>query len=592
MAARENTKNSSKKIKFFKSIPVQILFLNVLMFLVFNGISFVINNNVTAMSKTSTQILNDISYLKGLHGDLREEIATLDGTVQSSTGLWDYYTQGEKTEAITEVQTLEEEINTQISEIENGLSSYGITGTTNNLSSSIAELFSNTDEIMNYLAADKALLAAKVASANYKSNMKNVEAGLEELSVAFDSLNNNVSESIDQLRLHINITNVIGLAVFIICIAINIFVTFSMITKKIISISKEVDSISNAIKEGHGDLTARVNTKTDNELKFIKEGVNHFIETLQEIMKDVQDGTVVLTESSDLMVTQIAKANDNITNTSAALEELAASMDSVSTTANNITEELSGVNDAVESINDEVVSGKEKASEIQIEADAIKNEAILKMSTAGEKVEELSKTLDESIKESEQVNQIGELTQVILQIAAQTNLLALNASIEAARAGEAGRGFAVVAEEISNLADNSRQTAANIQNISETVTKAVNELSSNAMEVVEFINTTVISDYKTFVDTGDKYENTANIMTDILERFTEKANTLDNIMRNMSDSIQTITASVEESTAAINVSASNSSEIVCEIQGIGDAMDSNTKVTSQLSNSTKRFENL
>ena len=365
-----------------------------------------------------------------------------------------------------------------------------------------------------------------------------------------------------------------------------------LITKVIVKISDEVQGIISDINSGRGDLTARIKVKTGNELVFIRDGINEFIETLQQVMREVKDGTRILTDSSDMMTSQIAAANDNITNTSAALEELSASMDNVSTTASHIKDQLNDVRDAVESINDEVASGKERAKEIQKEADAIKTEAMQKKENTGARMEALSQTLDASVKESEQVNQIGELTKVILDIASQTNLLALNASIEAARAGEAGKGFAVVAQEISALADNSRQTAGNIQTISENVTQAVKELSNNAIEVVDFINSTVIADYQAFVETGEKYESTAEIMTDILERFSGRADSLDDTMHSMADSIISITDSVEESTVAISLSANNSTEIVGEIQGIGDAMDNNNRVTSQLNDSTKKFVNL
>ena len=205
---------------------------------------------------------------------------------------------------------------------------------------------------------------------------------------------------------------------------------------------------------------------------------------------------------------------------------------------------------------------------------------------------QLSSILEESVKNSEQVSEIEGLTGQILDIASQTNLLALNASIEAARAGEAGRGFAVVAEEISALADNSRQTAGEIQEISSKVTGAVKTLSDNAMEVIEFINTTVIGDYDAFVETSEKYENTAHIMDELLEEFTGKADNLTLITDEMANSIAAIDASVQESSDAINLSANNATEMVGEIQGIGDAMDENNRVTEQLSESTRKFTTL
>ena len=158
--------------------------------------------------------------------------------------------------------------------------------------------------------------------------------------------------------------------------------------------------------------------------------------------------------------------------------------------------------------------------------------------------------------------------------------------------GEAGKGFAVVAEEISSLAENSRQTAGNIQAISQNVTSAVKDLSDNALQVLDFINTTVLSDYDSFVEIGEKYGNTAVIIDNMLSKFNAKADNLNAIMAEMATSVTSISESVKESTVAINTSASNSTEIVGEMQGIGEAMDNNNRVTNQLSDSTKQFVNL
>ena len=204
-------------------------------------------------------------------------------------------------------------------------------------------------------------------------------------------------------------------------------------------------------------------------------------------------------------------------------------------------------------------------------------------------MEELSAVLESSVKDSEKVAQINELTTVILDIASQTNLLALNASIEAARAGEAGKGFAVVATEISSLADNSRQTAANIQNISNEVTEAVTTLAANANQVLEFINTTVLADYDAFVNTGEKYEETSMVINEMLEGISEQTQNLNMIMSEMEDSVSYITDSVEQASDAIGQSSKNSQDIVHEINDISSAMNTNNDVTDKLNDSTKQF---
>ena len=587
------TENKKNKVSFFKSIPVQILFFNILMLLVFNIVSYIVNDGISSMSDSAQGIIAGVTELVHKEGTVKEDLARIDGTIQSALGLWSYYTDADKERIGSELKSYESEVTTLVKEIGDEFTMYGNPNATTQLDASAKALIANVDEVFNIMmTTGDGSVASKILTGDYMTNMEGVKAGMTTLDASVDSLKGNIVNYMAQEKSKITVMNVTGMVVFIVCLLLNLYVSFVLITKVIVKISDSVQEIINDINAGKGDLTARVNVKTGNELVFIRDGINDFIETLQGVMKDVKSGTLILTDSADKMTSQIALANDNITNTSAALEELSASMDNVSTTASHIKEQLNDVRDAVESINDEVASGKERAGEIQKEADTIKNEAMQKKENTGARVEALSKTLDESVKESEQVNQIGELTKVILDIASQTNLLALNASIEAARAGEAGKGFAVVAQEISALADNSRQTAGNIQTISENVTKAVQELSNNAIEVVDFINNTVIADYEAFVETGEKYESTAEIMNEILEGFTEKADSLDNTMHSMADSILTITDSVEESTQAISLSASNSTEIVGEIQEIGEAMDNNNQVTNKLSDSTKKFINV
>ena len=459
-----------------------------------------------------------------------------------------------------------------------------------NLRASAEALVAAAGAMENFIISGDFTGAIGCVSGDYGTSLVATNDALDAIDEGFNSLSVGFSAYLDGYIAHVSVKGYIVMAVVVVLIILSFVLSFVRINKTILGISYELQAIINNINKGKGDLTARINTKTKTELAFISDCINQFLGTLQGVIRDVKDGATVLTSSADSVIVKIQSASDNVTNTSAAMEELAASMENVATTTGDLHDRLSLVKEATDAIDEEARAGSEKANEIKAEADSIKREANAKKENTGTKMEELSKVLEESVKESEQVNQIGDLTNEILDIASQTNLLALNASIEAARAGEAGKGFAVVADEISTLAANSRDTAGNIQEISAKVTTAVKTLSDNAVQVIDFINQNVLADYDAFVDTGAKYENTATMIEEMLATFTEKANNLNGVMAEMSDRIESISNSVNESSNAIGMSAQAATEIVGEIQGINEAMDQNNDVTKQLNASTQKFE--
>ena len=200
--------------------------------------------------------------------------------------------------------------------------------------------------------------------------------------------------------------------------------------------------------------------------------------------------------------------------------------------------------------------------------------------------------LKKAIEDSKSVEQINGLTNEILSISSQTNLLALNASIEAARAGEAGKGFAVVADEIRQLADSSRETASNIQNINNLVTVAVKELIENSNTIVDYINDTVLPDYDGFVSSGQQYKDDATHVNEIVEQFNGMSGNLRQLVHEIVDAINGIASAIEESTNAVSTAAMNTNDLVKEIEGIHDEMEHNKEVAKQLKAQTEIFVKL
>ena len=586
-----NNKNGKiYKPNLFQTIIFQLSAINVVMLIAFIIVMFSVIGSMRRSTVVSEEVSNSVVSLSTSEGKIKTDIMSL---FDLATGYVAADAVETKDALKPEIEKTRSTIQTDIDELRKELTDLGheealssiddISETFKRMNNKIDASIAKSDAGAKDKAYDILFGQAEIQKVaifhSCKANDKAVADSTENASRVMHTL---LAEGIR--------TSIIGIIVFVLIIIFNFVLSYYKIVKKISRISEEVSTIIAGIEAGHGDLSARIMTVTHSELVLIVNGVNQFIETLQNIMKEVKDSTVVLARSSDEVISEVRLANDNITNTSAALEELSAGMENVNSTVGSINDQVDEVRNAAESIAAEAEKGTAKANEIRSEADEIKQGVNVKKADTGKRMDNLSQVLEQSVKDSEKVTKINELTNVILDIAGQTNLLALNASIEAARAGEAGKGFAVVATEISQLAANSRETAGTIQEISNSVTEAVQALAGNAQEVLDFINTTVIADYDDFVETGNKYENTAIVMTEMLQVFTDKANNLNQIMGSMADGIGSITRSIEESSKAVTMSANNSTEIVAEIHGISDAMDKNSEVTNRLNDATARFE--
>ncbi len=600
MANNENSvkRNEVGKIPFFKTVAgMSAVSYGALLILFIISIA-VVTTEMMNISKTS---INTANTVQGVMDDMRVfevDMRILDNDGFALAAMYDTIASlGQIETKVPEMQTCLEEMTAAVEGMKTTVTSISEEG-----SAAITAVNTLEENYLSYkegyetiITAAQAADVATITGVVYGGAMSNLDVMKEQLEI----LNTEVAamQVVAQERVQaransaVYVVNIL-MIVYIIAIILFLVWNYRTIGRKVNQIADEINDMITNIQNHNGDLTVRVKTQTSSELVHIKDGFNHFIETLQGILKDVKDGTVTLTASSEDMTNQIQLASDNITSTSAALEELSASMQNVSETASVMNERLEDVKGAKDNINNGVEDGTAKAEEIRAEAIEIKNDAQNKKDNTGARMEELSGVLEHSVKDSEKVAQINELTNVILDIASQTNLLALNASIEAARAGEAGKGFAVVAEEISSLAENSRQTAGNIQVISNEVTAAVKSLADNAMEVLDFINTTVLSDYDAFVETGERYEETAKFINDMLDGISDQTQQLNGIMEDMATSVTSISESVHEASEAINQSAENSQDIVDEITGISTAMDTNNDVTDRLNKSTKQFVNI
>lgn len=574
------------------SIVFQLSSLNLLMLISFLVVMYMVMSAMKTSTTSSINMFDSMVELTTHEAKLKSDIMNL---YDQTTGYISATAVETQTALLPQIDVAKQDVASDIETLKSNFAQYN----DEEVNTQLEEISSQYERLLAFI--DSAIAKSDAGDRDSAYNTLFDKAEIQKIAIFHSSkaldkaIANSSAETtatMNALFSHGSFVGIIGVLIMLLLITFNFLICYKNIVKKIERISGEVNTIITNIEDGNGDLTARIQTMTRSELLYITTGINHFIETLQGIMKDVKNGSLVLTSSSEKVVSQLRMADDSVTNTSAALEELSANMETVAGTVSSINDRVEDVKSAAQEITEQALSGTETAITIKQEANEVKSRVNEKKVAARGHVSKLSEVLSKSVQDSEKVSQINELTNVILDIAKHTNLLALNASIEAARAGEAGKGFSVVATEISSLAENSRRTAANIQDISSEVTEAVHRLADNAQSTLDYINGTVLVDYDDFVETGEKYEHTADIMNDSFAAFDNKASHLNEIMQEMVESVRMITESIKESSLAISSSAESSSEIVGGIKKISEAINENNEITEQLNDTTQKFQSL
>lgn len=356
--------------------------------------------------------------------------------------------------------------------------------------------------------------------------------------------------------------------------------------------TQSLDQIVADIQAGRGDLTVRINVKSKDELGRLAAGINIFIETLQNIMSQISSNADHLGQLVNTVYGSVGTASGNASDISSLLEELSATMEEISSTTMNVNDEVSDVGSQVSSIAEETDSMNSYASDMKARAQELEQVAQQSKDSTVEVISGIISALEQAIADSKSVSKVNDLTDEILNVSSQTNLLALNASIEAARAGEAGKGFAVVADEIRTLADSTRQTAGNIQEINLMVVHAVDALVDNAHAIVNYVNETVLPDYNMFVNTGKQYRDDASYINDTMNSFQSHTTHLLQIMQQISEAVAGITKAIEESALGVTNATENTSTLVNNIEIVNQEMDTNQRISLQLKQEADRFTRL
>ncbi len=375
-----------------------------------------------------------------------------------------------------------------------------------------------------------------------------LEQIIESQNDAEDQAQLKVASGIDQLRW----TTMIGSAIAVVIGIVIAMMLSRQITKPLNSLVERIKDIA----QGEGDLTQRVEVKSQDEIGLLGTWFNTFVTKIHDVIADVTSHS-----------TDVAAASTEI---AASAEEIAVGMNEQAQQINTVSlavEQMSGSVLEVSRNSSDAANSASESGRIALEGGEVVNDTIQDMKSIEEAVSSSSASVEELGRCGEQ---IGEVITVINDIADQTNLLALNAAIEAARAGEYGRGFAVVADEVRKLAD--RTTKA-----TEEIAGSIEDIQDKTVQAVQRMNT-----------------GTEQVATGV-ERAQQAGESLQQIVnsaQNVSGMVESIAGVAEQQSAASETVSKNIEQIRLVTRQTSEGTNQAASAAAQLSQRAENLQNL
>lgn len=567
------------------SIRAKILFPVLLLFVISILSNIMALSNLGKVNSTASTIADE--YLNAI-----TELDTIGQTTKNVHTLALSHIVATDFETMTKVITDIDEQEIVLDEYIADYQKYVTTDSASSYEKMVSDYKSFKDAIMVLLAQSanqKTKDAYATANGLVADSSKQLNNDINEIIAVFESNAANERQLLNSGFTMSVISGIIVIVISVIALIIAIFMVSRHVIRPVIRAEAELRDIIDGINRREGDLTKRVTVSSHDEIGTLTQGINAFIELLQNIFTTITSNSAAMDKVVSDVLGSVQTSNSSASDLSALTEELSATMQEV---ANNAT----AINSNTESVRAEVDEMAEKSRKIndysklmKEHADSMEQNARTNMDETNAKVDEILTALNQAIADSQSVDQVNSLTDEIMSIASQTNLLSLNASIEAARAGEAGKGFAVVAGEIGSLAENSRQTAGNIQKINSVVVSAVHNLSDSANDLVSYMKDSILPEFSKFVDDGVKYRENADYIESVMADFTDKTEGFRIAFDEIASSISSITTAIDEGVKGVSSAAESTQTLVGDMDNITKRMDENQRIASELDDETAIF---
>ncbi|MHA4414127.1 methyl-accepting chemotaxis protein [Bacillus cereus] len=378
-------------------------------------------------------------------------------------------------------------------------------------------------------------------------------------------------KQIDQSSLGIEYAVFLSL---VICIVVAIILAW-WFSGKLVKPIQQIDTKLKELASQEGDLTARLQVNSNDEIGAIATSFNKMLENLQHIINRVQKTSVEVQTASENMLEKTntsreatLRVQSSMSNLNASIQSQTSSMEESSTAMDDMAVSVQRIAESASSVAELAVATSEHASD----GSTVIQKSVSQMTTIHEAVNATSEVVERLITHTKYIDTA---VQSISNIAEQTNLLALNASIEAARAGEQGKGFAVVADEVRKLAEQSKTAATDInqllhqiQNDTETASSMMSQGRSEAFEGINVIR-----------EAGTSF-------TTIVEQ----VNKVSTQMQDISATAEEMAASAEEMNASLNNIASISTEVSSETAATAQSAEQKVIVMNEMTVTARKMK--
>ncbi len=381
---------------------------------------------------------------------------------------------------------------------------------------------------------------------------------------------------------------IVGSILVFICMCIFAFIVAIYISRPILRMSNMIERIANFNFAESASLARMLKRK--DETGVMGQSIQLMCQNMRDMVRRMEETSDNINQQASELTSISQAINTNCTDNSATTEQLAAGMQETSASTQNIATNIDYMKGGVEEICVLTAKGDQLSQEITSRAEDMRQRTKQAAEHTLNIYQSMKDSTQEALQQAQAVDKINTLTDSIMEIASQTNLLALNASIEAARAGEAGKGFAVVASEIGKLANESSDTVVSINAIMAEISQAVQNMTDNLSNTVDFLENVVLKDYEQFEAVGVQYNQDADTVSSSMETIEGAVHRLSSTINDIADALAGITSTVSQSATGVGEIAEKTTNIVSDTMQNMNLVDSCREAIDQLQSIVDQFE--